>query len=166
MTHTTERLMKGIALFEELNQTLREEAAAVVGRGDHLEILDFFYHIGVMYDTLSDMKKGYNTLYDGFSQEHVPDALRGQGVKNITLEIPDVGARRFQMSNRWSCSVIDKDAAYQWLRENNLGDIIKPTVAAPTLGALAKNRSETEGRDMPEDKFKVSVNTFTSVVKV
>lgn len=165
VTQTTERLLKGIALFEELNQTLKEEAAAVVGRGDHLEILNFFFIVGQMYDSLSDMKKGYNALYDNFSQEYVPDTLRKQGVRNITIEIPGVGNRRFQMSNRWACSIINKDVGFQWLRENGLGDLIKPTVNASTLAATAKNMSEEYGKEMPPDIFKTSINTFTSVVK-
>ena len=165
MTQTTDRLLKGIALFEELNQTLKEEAAEVIGRGDHLEVLNFFFVVGEMYESLSAMKKGYNALYDGFSQQHVPDALRSQNVKNITIEIPGVGNRRFQMSNRWSCSIINKDKGYQWLRENGLGDVIKPTVAAPTLAATAKNLMEESGKEMPTDLFKTSINTFTSVVK-
>lgn len=166
MTETTDRLLKGIALFEELNRTLREEAAAVVGRGDHLEILHFFYILGELYDSLGDMKKGYGALYDGFSQNDVPDVLRGQGVKNITIEIPGVGNRRIQMSNRWSCSIIDKDKGFQWLRENSLGDLIKPSVHADTLTATAKNLMEESGKEMPADIFKTSINTFTSVVKV
>lgn len=165
MTETTDRLLRGIDLFKELNKTLREEAAAVVGRADHLEILHFFFVVGQMYDELSEMKKGYNVLYDGFSQEHVPDTLREQGVKNITIEIPGVGNRRFQMSNRWACTILDKDAGFQWLRENGLGDLIKPTVNAQTLAATAKNLSEESGKDMPPDIFKTSINTFTSVVK-
>jgi hypothetical protein len=166
VTQTTDRLLKGIELFKELNQTLKEEAAAVVGRGDHLEVLNFFFIVGQMYDELSAMKKGYNTLYDGFSMEHVPDTLRAQGVKNIVIEIPGVGNRRFQMSNRFACTILDKDKGFQWLRENGLGDIIKPTVNAQTLAASAKELMESHGKEMPEEIFKTTVNTFTSVVAV
>jgi hypothetical protein len=165
VTQTTDRLLKGIALFEELNQTLKEEAAAVVGRGDHLEILNFFFIVGQMYDALSDMKKGYDAIYNTFSQKEVPEVLRGQGVKNITIEIEGVGHRRFQMSNRWSCSILNKDRGYQWLRENGLGDLIKPTVNGTTLAATAKDLMETSGKEMPDDIFRTSINTYTSVVK-
>lgn len=164
-SETFQRLLRGIEVFEDLNQAIREEAVAVVGRGDHLEIIHFFYNIGKIYDTLSDMKKGYNALWDGFSQEHIPDVLRSKNVKNLTVDDLDGSPRRIQMSNRWACSITDKDRGFQWLRENGLGDLIKPSVHAQTLAATAKDLMETSGKEMPQDIFKTSINTFSSIVK-
>lgn len=57
-----------------------------------------------------------------------------------------------------------KDAAYWWLRLNNLGDLISETVNAGTLAAAAKARLD-QGFDMPEAYFNSAFMPNTSVTK-
>lgn len=142
-------------------EEIRAEALEVVGTGDHLQIIRFFKSVSDAYDSFSEMKKGLNAVYDSFSQEKVPDALRAKEVKFLMIE----GIGRVGMSNRWSCSILDKDRGFQWLREQNAGDMIKPSVHAQTLASFAKDRLETYGKEMPDDIFKVSINTYTSITK-
>ena len=58
-----------------------------------------------------------------------------------------------------------KDAAYWWLRLNNLGDLIQETVNASTLAAAARKRND-DGFDMPEAYFKMAIMPSTSITKV
>jgi len=55
-----------------------------------------------------------------------------------------------------------KDAAYEWLEKNELGDLIIPTVNASTLSATAKAMLE-EGKELPEDIFRTHFKNGVSV---
>lgn len=72
---------------------------------------------------------------------------------------------RFSVSTRLSASMPDKVAGQTWLRENELGDIIKPTVNAQTLAKVAKDLIE-EGYELDPDLFNVSYVENTSITKV
>jgi len=69
------------------------------------------------------------------------------------------------LSNRWSCSMLDKLTGMDWLRTNGHGDLIQETVNSSTLGAFARNLTEESGYELPSDIFKTSVMTFTSITK-
>ena len=90
----------------------------------------------------------------------VPTLFNQHGVKTISVD-----GYRFSVSVRLSASIPDKELGFQWLRDNNLGDIIKPTVNAMTLASTAKELIE-EGLELDPDLFKVSYNENTSVTRV
>ena len=48
----------------------------------------------------------------------------------------------FSMSTRMFPSIVDQEKAYAWLREHNLGSIIKETVHSGTLGTTVKELLE------------------------
>jgi hypothetical protein len=52
--------------------------------------------------------------------------------------------------------------AFEWLRDNELGDLIKPTVNASSLSAVAKNLIEN-GKELPDDLFSVAFKDSISV---
>lgn len=60
-----------------------------------------------------------------------------------------------------------KEEAYQWLRDNELGDLIKPGVNAETLSATFKELSEEELTfSPPSDLFNVYFQPVVSVRKI
>jgi hypothetical protein len=60
--------------------------------------------------------------------------------------------------------VTDQQHFYEWLESNNLGDLIKPTVASSTLKAFVKNRIKA-GKDLPDAVLKVTPFTRASITK-
>lgn len=58
-----------------------------------------------------------------------------------------------------------KDGAYEWLRDNKLGDLIVETVNAQTLGAAATHMM-TENRELPEELFNAYYQNTVSVTQV
>jgi hypothetical protein len=54
--------------------------------------------------------------------------------------------------------------AWDWLRANGYESLIKPTVNASSLAAVAKELME-EGRELPEDQFKVTPKVSISITK-
>ena len=72
---------------------------------------------------------------------------------------------RFSVSTKLSASFPDKVAGHQWLNDNDLGDIIKPTVNAQTLAATAKSLIES-GLELDPEIFNVNYVENTSITKV
>ena len=52
--------------------------------------------------------------------------------------------------------MINKNAAMQWLRDNDLGETITETVNAGTLAKVLKEYVIETGKDAPEDAFKLT----------
>ena len=90
----------------------------------------------------------------------VPKCFADHNVTTITL-----GGFRFSVSTRLSASIADKELGHQWLKDNGLGDLIKPTVNAQTLASAAKHLIE-EGLELDPEIFNTSYVENTSITKV
>jgi len=144
----------------EIGSQLKESARQY---NDHVPLIHFFYGVGTVYDTLSDYKKSFNDVYDNLSRDTVPEALREQGVKSVTLDFGALGKKRATISQRYSCSIVDKAKGFQWLRDNDYGALITETVNSSTLSGFAKDLIVEQNRELPPDIFKVSTSSFTSI---
>lgn len=140
---------------------LAEATTELAKTGDHLALIRHFSQTSTAYDVLSEAKKKINDTYDRLSREIVPEAMRVAKVKTVNLD--DVG--RVTVSHRYSASMLDKELGMGWLRDNGHGDLIKPTVNAQTLSSFAKNLMVDEGKELPEEIFKVGTSPFTSITK-
>jgi len=73
--------------------------------------------------------KDLKAQYDKISQEVIPNILAEQGLQSLKL----ADGTMLDVSKKYSCTLpkdpAKKEAAYQWLRDNDLGDIIKNEVA-------------------------------------
>lgn len=114
------------------------------------------------YEAFDKQRKRLYQALEDLSRKTIPEMMAEEGVKTITLE--DVGYR-FTVSQRFSCSMPDKEAGMEWLRQNGLGDLIQPTVNAQTLSSAVKKMIEDEGREPPEDLFNTNYMSFTSATK-
>lgn len=102
-------------------------------------------------------------LFAEYKKKLLPEVFEVEGVPSIPL----AEGFRVSVGYKYYASITkgSKDAAYQWLRENNLPDIIQPTVNASSLSAAAKDLIENKNIDMPEDLFTVAHVPTTSVTK-
>lgn len=103
-------------------------------------------------------------LFELYKRKLLPEVFEVEGVKSIPLaEGYRVGtASTFRASIRKGM----KDTAYNWLRGNQLGDIITTTVNASTLSSAAKKLMEDQNKELPNDLFNVAMVPTTSVTKV
>ena len=73
--------------------------------------------------------KDLKAQYDKISSEVIPNILAEQGLQSLKL----ADGTMLGVSKKYSWSIpkdpVKKEAAYQWLREQGLGDIIKNAVA-------------------------------------
>ncbi len=114
---------------------------------------------------LSDEKafKDFKALYKQTKELTVPNCFEQAGVPNVPL---DEGFRvGISVNTRASIREGKKAEAFVWLRDNDKGDIIQPTINASTLSALAKQLGENN-IDMPDDIFNVARMPNASVTKI
>lgn len=90
----------------------------------------------------------------------IPEAFEREGVTTFTL----ADGSRVSVSStvRASVKVGKKSEAYEWLKANNLADLITETVNAGTLSAAIKKMME-DGTEPPDDVFNVHVQSMASL---
>lgn len=91
----------------------------------------------------------------------LPDKFQKANISSLTID-----DNRVTISATLSVTMVDKVGGMGWLRENGLADIIQETVNASTLKATIRKMIEDEGKEPPDDLFKVSPVMNTSVTKV
>lgn len=105
--------------------------------------------------------KPFDELFKKFKEVEMPAAFEVEGVTNVPL----AEGFRVGLSHRYLASIKpgQRDQAYQWLRENNLADLITTTVNASTLSAAGKTMLEEKNQELPEDLFNRAYIPNTSV---
>lgn len=146
----------------ECNARLRDW----IERSRSLDVPDLLRQYWLMtdkYEKLDLERKAMNALLESISRQTVPEIMDDEGVKSIALE--DI-RRRFGVSTRASCSMIEPDGGKQWLRDNGHGALIMETVNASTLSAFAKSQLQEFGVELPPGFFRMSQMRYTSITKI
>jgi hypothetical protein len=110
-------------------------------------------------EALRDSVSTLSKLEQDFSYTHIPAAFDAAGIQNVNV----VGYGLVSLTRRWSCSMLNKTAAFEYLRKTGQGGMIIETVPAPTLGAWAREETEDKGREPPDDIFKTSIARHVSL---
>ncbi len=120
----------------------------------------FAREVRTAYEHLGNLRKIAEKVNTAL-KEKVPEVFKESGVTSITVD----GYRYVATETlRASISKDHKSEAFDWLRANELGDLIIETVNASTLSAAAKHR-RTDGYDLDQDLFKVYMQPNLSITK-
>lgn len=152
--------------FEQFASVVRQETAATVALEDHVALIKHFADLRVIADRAKTIREALYDIEDHLSRTDIPDLFAKQKIKTINLE----GIGRITVAHKFSASIIDdpnkgKEPGYDWLRSNDAGDLIKPTVNASALASYARKKLEDEGVDLPPTIFKVGTTPYTSITK-
>lgn len=92
----------------------------------------------------------------------LPERLDGDEIKTFTADSGD----RVTRTSRIFASIITgkTEEAYQWLRDNEYGPLIKETVNSSSLSAAAKEMIEN-GRELPEELFNSHYKDGVSITR-
>lgn len=106
-------------------------------------------------------------VYDTFNEyktQHIPALFEQEDVPNVPLN----EGFRVGVSHKFVASIKtgEKDRAYQWLRENGLGDLIQGTVNSSSLTASAKSLMEEKNVELPSELFNTGFVPNTSVTVI
>jgi hypothetical protein len=157
---TVERLRTVCLTLTTLTEWIRHETNEVVGSDDHIALIKHYDQLRTVNALIKESREALGQIEEKLSREHVPTMMRAHQIKTITVE----GVGRVSLGTRWSASMPDKEAGFEWLRANEHGGVIQETVNAQTLGALAKELN-AEGYDLPQPTFVTNVMTYTSITK-
>lgn len=111
----------------------------------------------------SGVKVSIGKLFDRLRQEIIPNKMEDMGIISANLEgIGRIGVT----ADMWTSIPINtKEAAYQWLKDNDFGDIIKPAVNGATFKALVKEQIKIGKVIFPDNLFKITPYMRASVTK-
>ena len=151
--------------FEEDQQDLVDKTASIQSLADQIQMLEGLNHrIESSENNLKDLKKEHDRL----SGEVIPTMMAEMGLSH--LKLADGSTVDVKPNYSANISVANRDKAFQWLRENGLGDIIKNEISvsfgrnednkAADYAALAEERGF-----QPTQKLKVEPMTLKAFVR-
>lgn len=129
---------------------------------DHIEVIRHYDNLRLCAAKIKQAREAISELEDNMSRNNVPEVMREAGVKTVTV----IGVGRVTVSHRFSCSMLDKDAGIGWLKNNGHSGLVQETVNSATLGSFAKDLIQNQGKELPVEIFKTSINPYTSITKV
>lgn len=94
-------------------------------------------------EKLKQINKGIRDL----AEQRIPEYMNENEIEKFTVE--GVGTCFLTTKVYANVKSEDKDAFFDWLRENGNGDLIKESVHPSTLNAFAKEQL-TEGKALPD----------------
>lgn len=158
---STDDILRLLDEIRALVSAVEAELRAVEG-GDVVELTRAFVALRMVKDAAEDTFKPFNALYEKMKIEGMPQKFEQAGVPTINLD----EGYRVTISHLVRATVKSdrKQEAYQWLRDNQLEDIVTETVNASTLSAVAKTLGE-ENRELDPELFSVAIIPNTSVTK-
>jgi hypothetical protein len=102
------------------------------------------------------------SFYELLRKHHVPNAMEAQGIKNISID----GVGQIVNSKAYYVSIESdrQEDAYNWLRDNGHGLLIKETVNNNSLRALLTDYINNGG-EINENIFRVHEYQVTKITK-
>ena len=106
--------------FEEDQQDLVDKTASIQSLADQIQMLEGLNsRIETSENNLKDLKKEHDRL----SGEVIPTMMAEMGLAH--LKLADGSTVDVKPNYSANISIANREKAFQWLRENGLGDIIK-----------------------------------------
>ena len=160
---TLEKIAGKIAELRELSEKL-----SIVNVKDHIEkaelkhLVAFQADLKTLLDNSKDVRSELNKTYEFLRTNIIPMRMDDDGLDSIT--VTGVGRVNLQADVYASIVTGQKEAAFEWLEENELGDMIVENVNAQTLKAFARRRVK-EGDLLPDTLFNVTPYTFAKITR-
>jgi hypothetical protein len=151
--------------FEEDQTKMLGKTENIQSLADQVERLSTLQQeIEKQEDALKQKKKNFEHL----SAEVIPTMMAEMGLSH--LKLMDGSSVDVKPNYSASITIANKDAAFQWLRDNNLGDIIKNEISV-SFGRNEDNKAAdyaslaSERGYQPTQKLKVEPMTLKALVR-
>ena len=151
--------------FEEDQTKMLGKTENIQSLADQVERLSTLQQeIETQEDALKQKKKNFEHL----SAEVIPTMMAEMGLSH--LKLMDGSSVDVKPNYSASITIANKDAAFQWLRDNNLGDIIKNEISV-SFGRNEDNKAAdyaslaSERGYQPTQKLKVEPMTLKALVR-
>lgn len=136
------------------------------------ELIKAMNEAGVEYDKLQLQAKPFSDAFEYLRLVKIPAVFDERAIKTLAVTgLVDVEGNTINMRCGLTSDIYasfkagKKEEAYQWLRDNGRGDLIKETVAPGTLKSSAKDALK-KGQSFPEELFNVTPFTRAGLTKI
>jgi len=151
--------------FEQDQQDAMSKTENIQSLADQVQRLEGLLHrIELSENNLKDLKKAYQHI----SGEVIPTMMSEMGLSELKLQ--DGSHLKVATSYRATITEANKEAAFNWLRNNGLGDIIKNEISV-SFGRNEDNKAAdyadlAKGQGFqPTQKMKVEPMTLKALVR-
>ena len=151
--------------FEEDQQKVIRKTGNIQSLADQVEKLE---ELQKKFELQEDNLKNTKKQIDHLSGEVIPTMMSEMGLSH--LKLMDGSSVDVKPNYSASISIANREAAFGWLRENNLGDIIKNEISV-SFGRNEDNKAAdyaalAEGQGyQPQQKLKVEPMTLKALVR-
>jgi hypothetical protein len=151
--------------FEQDQQEVIQKTGNLRTLADQVEMLEgVSRRMEISENNLKDLKKEFERL----SGEVIPTMMAEMGLSH--LKLMDGSSVDVKPNYSASITIANRDAAFKWLRDNNLGDIIKNEISV-SFGRNEDNKAAdyanlaSERGYQPTQKLKVEPMTLKALVR-
>ena len=151
--------------FEQDQQEVIQKTGNLRTLADQVEMLEgVSRRMEISENNLKDLKKEFERL----SGEVIPTMMAEMGLSH--LKLMDGSSVDVKPNYSASITIANRDAAFKWLRDNNLGDIIKNEISV-SFGRNEDNKAADyavlaeERGYQPTQKLKVEPMTLKALVR-
>lgn len=118
-------------------------------------------------DIFKTRKTQLQKVFDFLRLIAIPEKMEEADIENITCQFADGSTNRVALTADMYASIEKgmKEAAIEWLHENDHGGLVTESVNAGSLKSFAKKYIK-DGKELPEGLFKVTPYTRASITKV
>lgn len=123
--------------------------------------------LGKTVDTVSTVSKAFDALEADIKkvreqiakikEVYIPEKFDDEEISSFNTD-----DFRITRTRRIYASILDQEAAFEWLEKNDLGALIKPTVNSSALSGAAKEQMEN-GKELPDDIFRTYAKNGVSI---
>lgn len=158
--------MTAIEKIEELSQEIdviqRHVAKLKADNAPATSLIETYARLREVVEAMDEVSKALSAAHEEMRMHMIPQAFERENIQSLNTK----SGHRVTVSSivRASMGSDRKDEAMEWLKDNGLGDLIKPTVNASSLAAAAKDFLG-QGKELPPDLFTVAVLPQTSFTK-
>ena len=151
--------------FEKDQENVLQKTGGIQSLADQVERLEGLQkRLELQEENIKNTKKEL----DHVSGEIIPTMMSEMGLSH--LKLMDGSSEDVKPNYSASITIANKEAAFNWLRENNLGDIIKNEISV-SFGRNEDNKAAdyaalAEGQGFqPQQKLKVEPMTLKALVR-
>lgn len=157
---TTVKILQTVSAAAKMVTQLEKEMARAK-KGGSISLARAFVALHRLNARVGEELEPLVNLFKKFKELEVPATFEADKITHVPLE----EGFRVGLSSRLFASIPagKREQAYQWLRDNGLGDLITATVNAGTLSAAAKEMMEEKNEELPKELFTVALVPNTSV---
>lgn len=134
--------------------------AAIGPEGSPAEMAQMFQELKRLHEVADEIKKQFGKTYDWFRVSYIPERMDTLGTSSMRVD----GYGRLGLTDDLRVKILDKEQVYEWLEENDMGDMITETVNASILKASLRKRLQ-KGEEVPDNLFELAPFTRANLTK-